>query len=220
MAALISNGITGSASPKKRGEKSNDTNSSVLASRLNSKFRCLSCDRPLPALGPPGPPKLSSSGLSMAGAGTLRSPQRNTRSRLKVVDDNASASRPNSPATSLSSRHGDARDVVLLEESTKITLANNDYFIPSPGTAKLGTMTQDAGRQRRIGGGQVKHGGSSGEQPGRLEPLGASASGEQIAGVMSRYPRMMPPPSRIRTAAGGGGAGLGSRPNSSSGGRV
>lgn len=157
----------------------------------------------------------------MAGAGTSRSPQRIARSRLTAVDDDASASRPNSPATSLSSRHGEARDVINLEESTKITQANSDYFIPpSPGTAKLGTMTQEAGRLRRPGCGTVKHGVSSGEQPGRLEPIGANASGEQIAGVMSRYPRMMPPPSRIRTAAGGGGAGLGSRPNSSLGDRV
>lgn len=68
------------------------------------------------------------------------------------------------------------------------------------------------------GGGRRRQQQRGGDQPlgtGRLEPLGAN--GEQITGVLSRYPRMMPPPSRVRTAAGGG---IGSRPGSSSGGRI
>lgn len=90
-----------------------------------------------------------------------------------------------------------------------------------PGSSDEGS--KDAGRRwRKMGGGASSTSSADvADQPGRLEPIAANTPGEQIAGIMSRYPRMMPPPSRIRTAAGGGFASLGPRPGSSLGtGRV
>lgn len=80
----------------------------MLASRLNSKFRCLSCDRPLPAIGPPGPPKLGAKGmLSVGGAGMPPSPQRYGR----PASSGASKSRPGSPSNSAS--HADTESDVV-----------------------------------------------------------------------------------------------------------
>lgn len=205
------------------GSNNNDSSSAVLASRLNSKFRCLSCDRPLPALGPPGPPKLGSSGLSVAGAGTPRSPQRaktqpgQQRLRLTAgaVRDEA-FSRPSSP-TVKSPTSEDVGDSDVAGwgggggggSSTLGGIADTD----NSGSGAYYSKDKDVGGRRRL---QQQHQRGRGEQPaGRLEPIGAN--GEQITGVLSRYPRMMPPPSRVRTAAGGG---IGSRPGSSSGGRI
>lgn len=198
------------------GSTPNDDNSNttaVLASRLNSKFRCLSCDRPLPALGPPGPPKLNASGLSIARAGAPRSPQRTktqpgqqrARQAAGGLGGDAS-SRPNSPAV-MSPTSDDVGDVAGWGS------AGGEGSHTTPGRASDGdsaygnSMKDSAGSRRR----HQQH--RVGDQPGgRLEPLGAN--GEQMAPVLSRYPRMMPPPSRIRTAAGGG---IGSRPGSSTG---
>lgn len=199
------------------GTRSDENTSSpaVLASRLNSKFRCLSCDRPLPALGPPGPPKLGATGMFTAGAAApARSPQRG--SRLQLVDaggDGNSSSRPGSPVTPMSSRE-ETGDMIGWSGGSRILSPAVDEFTPgSSGTTQGGLGSKDAGRRRRVGGGSA---GAPADHPGRLEPVGANATGEQIAGIMSKYPRMMPPPSRIRTAAGGG---IGSRPGSAVGGR-
>eukprot|EP00752_Nemacystus_decipiens_P012539 g11107.t1 len=234
LVALVSDGgrstdgPPGSSNNNKNGSSSSNNNnnnndtSAVLASRLNSKFRCLSCDRPLPALGPPGPPKLGSSGLSVAGAGAPRSPQRaktqpgQQRLRLTaaVVGDEA-FSRPSSP-TVKSPTSEDVGDSDVAGwgggggSSSAMTLgtADNDHN----GSGHYYSKGKDVGGRRR----QQQHQQRGGDQPaGRLEPIGAN--GEQMTGVLSRYPRMMPPPSRVRTAAGGG---IGSRPASSSGGRI
>lgn len=186
-------------------------NTAVLASRLNSKFRCLSCDRPLPALGPPGTPKLGASGLSVAGAGASRSPQRTKtfpgQQRLRLTAGDDESSRPTTPA--MVSSDEDTGDVAGWGGSSSM----------APGAANendgaYGYSKDVAGRRRQQQ--QQAKLQRGGDQPaGRLEPLGAN--GEHMTGVLSRYPRMMPPPSRIRTAAGGG---IGSRPGSSSGGRI
>ena len=243
LVALVSNGGSMSDGPPGSGNANsssntngggsvNDNNSSVLASRLNSKFRCLSCDRPLPVLGPPGPPNLGSSGLSIAGAGAPRSPQKTKtqpgQQRLRltagVVGDDA-FSRPSSPAVKSPTSEDVVGDSDLVagwgggSSSSAMTpggTADND----SSGGGAYYSKDKDVGGRRRQHQHQHQHhqhhhprgGEPSG---GRLEPIGAN--GEQMAGVLSRYPRMMPPPSRVRTAAGGG---IGSRPGSSSGGRM
>ncbi|CAM9424792.1 unnamed protein product, partial [Scytosiphon promiscuus] len=203
------------ASGKNPSDDNNDT-TAVLASRLNSKFRCLSCDRPLPALGPPGPPKLNASGLSIAGAGAPRSPQRTKASpgqhRVRQTAGGSggdSSSRPNSPVV-VSPTLEDVGDVAgwgsAGGEGSGMTLAR-----ASDSDSACGHSKDSAGSRWRHQ--QQMHQHRGGEPPGgRLEPLGAN--GEQMAAVLSRYPRMMPPPSRIRTAAGGG---IGSRPGSSTG---
>ncbi|CAM9771591.1 unnamed protein product, partial [Ectocarpus sp. 8 AP-2014] len=217
LVSMVSNGGgTGEPPPGgHEGPHNNRDGSAVVASRLNSKFRCLSCDRPLPALGPPGPPKLGASGLSIAGAGTPRSPQKiSSQQRLKLTaaeepgaDKN---SRPGSPATT-SPAVEDVEDVA--------GWGGGSASMMIPGGASdmesaYGNGGKDAGARRRQKQQHRQHHGME-QPPGRLEPLGAN--GEHMAGVLSRYPRMMPPPSRIRTAAGGG---IGSRPSSSSGGRI
>lgn len=214
---MVSNGGgTGEPPPGgHEGPHNNGDGSAVLASRLNSKFRCLSCDRPLPALGPPGPPKLAASGLSIAGAGTPRSPQKTKgqhRLKLTAAEEPRAdkSSRPGSPATT-SPTVEDVGDVA--------GWGGGSSSMMTPGGASdmesaYGNGGKDAGARRRQKQQQRQHHGMD-QPPGRLEPLGAN--GEHMAGVLSRYPRMMPPPSRIRTAAGGG---IGSRPSSSSGGRI
>lgn len=216
LVALISNSTNMSDGAPGAGTTTNNTESSentaVLASRLNSKFRCLSCDRPLPALGPPGPPKLGASGLSVAGAGAPRSPQRTKafpgQQRLRLTAGGDESSRPTTPVMMNSDE--DAGDVAGWGGSSNMAPGgaseNDGVFSYSKDLA--GRRRQQQQQQDKLQRG--------GDQPaGRLEPIGAN--GEQITGVLSRYPRMMPPPSRIRTAAGGG---IGSRPGSSSGGRI
>ncbi|CAM9382131.1 unnamed protein product [Hapterophycus canaliculatus] len=224
LVALVSSGGTSSdAPPCEHGsgntpnEDKNSSNTAVLASRLNSKFRCLSCDRPLPALGPPGPPKLNASGLSIAGAGAPRSPQRTKaqpgQQRLGQTAGGSggnASSRPSSPAVA-SPTLEDVGDVAGWGS------AGGEGSAMTPGRASDGdsaygnSLKEGAGSRRRHH--QLMQQQRGGEQPGgRLEPLGAN--GEHMAAVLSRYPRMMPPPSRIRTAAGGG---IGSRPGSSTG---
>ncbi|CAM9661521.1 unnamed protein product [Ectocarpus fasciculatus] len=217
LVSMVSNGGgTGEPPPGgHEGPHNNGDGSAVLASRLNSKFRCLSCDRPLPALGPPGPPKLGASGLSIAGAGTPRSPQKTKgqhRLKLTAAEEPGAdkISRPGSPAT-MSPTVEDVGDVA--------GWGGGSSSMMTPGGASdmesaYGNGGKDAGARRRQKQQQRQHHGMD-QPPGRLEPLGAN--GEHMAGVLSRYPRMMPPPSRIRTAAGGG---IGSRPSSSSGGRI
>ncbi|CAN0312301.1 unnamed protein product [Ectocarpus sp. 6 AP-2014] len=217
LVSMVSNGGgTGEPPPGgHEGPHNNGEGSAVVASRLNSKFRCLSCDRPLPTLGPPGPPKLGASGLSMAGAGTPRSPQKtSSQQRLKLTaaeepgaDKN---SRPGSPATT-SPAVEDVGDVAGWGGGS------SSMMIPGGASdmeSAYGNGGKDAGARRRQKQQHRQHH-EMDQPPGRLEPLGAN--GEHMAGVLSRYPRMMPPPSRIRTAAGGG---IGSRPSSSSGGRI
>lgn len=222
LASLISNsggGGGGSAPSGGREGGTGDENASnpaVLASRLNSKFRCLSCDRPLPALGPPGPPKLGATGLAIAGAGAPRSPHNAPRLRLTAAGDPGSSSRPSSPAATPLSSRDDIGDVAGWGGSSKetTTTAADELLQSSLGNLYDGAGAKDHGRRRRVGGGRGNAGGASVDPLARLEPIGANAPGEQIAGVLSRYPRMMPPPSRIRTAAGGG---IGSRPGSARG---
>lgn len=214
LAALVSSAGLPGGRAGARGDE-NGSSPAVLASRLNSKFRCLSCDRPLPTLGPPGPPKLGATGLFTAGAvAAARSPQRGPR--LQLIDaggEGSSSSRPGSPATPISSRE-ETGDVIGWSGGSRIPPSSVDELAPgSTGTTQGGLGSKDAGRRRRVGGGSA---GAPTDHPGRLEPVGANATGEQIAGIMSKYPRMMPPPSRIRTAAGGG---IGSRPGSAVGGR-
>lgn len=215
LVALISNSSSMSDGAAGVGDTNNNTESSentaVLASRLNSKFRCLSCDRPLPAIGPPGPPKLGASGLSVAGSSAPRSPQRTKafpgQQRLRLTAGGDESSRPTTPVMMTSDE--DAGDVAGWGGSSSMAPGgaseNDGAFSYSKDLAGRRRQQQHQDKLQR-----------GGDHPaGRLEPLGTN--GEQIAGVLSRYPRMMPPPSRIRTAAGGG---IGSRPGSSSGGRI
>ena len=217
LVALVSNGgsLSDGAPPGGGNNNANSTNNgdgdigAVLASRLNSKFRCLSCDRPLPALGPPGPPKLGPAGLSISGAGAPRSPQRTKTdpgNRLRLTAGGDASSAPSSPAMR-SPTSEDVGDVAGWGGGGSSSRGG------ATDTEKDGVYYYGKGKD---GGGRRRRDQRGGDQPGgRLEPLGAN--GEHMAGVLSRYPRMMPPPSRIRTAAGGG---IGSRPASSSGGRV
>lgn len=221
LAALISHG---GGEDSNNDENNPDEIPAVLASRLNSKFRCLSCDRPLPTIGPPGPPKFGlKDGLALNGSGTPSSPQRYRKPGVRGATPEGgigASSRPRSgsPANISSLCADTGGDVVGWGggSSTRATTPPGtvDCSVDVLGSPSTG-QTSVSCKRRDVGHGVTEN--QYHHPPGRLDPIGPNAPGEQIVGVMSRYPRMMPPPSRIRTAAGGGGAGIGSRPGSSGG---
>lgn len=207
---------------------SNDP-TAVVASRLNAKFRCLSCDRPLPAIGPPGPPKPGPGGLSITGSNaTPPSPQWKSRIPTTIGFAGQTASRSTSPAASTSRSDAGGFTGAPRGGGSRVTTPGAEDALPESSSAgqtrscmgSSGTKEPVTSRRRLSAGGKNRTqreavGRAAAEQPPRLDPIAINAPGELIAGVMSRYPRMMPPPSRIRTAAGGGGAGIGTRPGSS-----